>query len=139
MIVDLKPQDYVVVQPDAAALLHHDHRSGLHPSSVAARSLTCFERRLKAKGDMPSRGFERLHHLCHDAFPGKDVALRRAIPPLLVACPGRGLGTRVRCDFTFRVDDGKLASLLGPICRTGIGVGIQYPLEDSLRWHALLQ
>ena len=44
-IVNLKPQDNVIVEPDAAVFFDDQHRSRLHASLVASRGLARLERR----------------------------------------------------------------------------------------------
>src|SRR5262249_61188773 len=52
-VVDLQPQHRVVVQPDAAVLLHDDQRRRLLPALVAAAGLTAFERSDETLGEPP--------------------------------------------------------------------------------------
>src|SRR5687767_4406573 len=79
-VVHLETQHDVVVEPDAATLLHVDdeQRRGLLAAFVAPGALAGFERRDESEMEPAGRALERRDHRVHHAGPREDVPLRGA-------------------------------------------------------------
>src|SRR4029450_13375578 len=97
VVVDLKAQQDIVMQPDAAALLHDEKRGALFPSRVTTRRLPCLE---------CGNETERECALRRDS---EHVPLHRHVRALSIACPWRRTRTCVRGHVALRIDHRELA------------------------------
>src|SRR5204863_2094243 len=129
------------MQPDAAVLLDDEERGGLQAAFVATRRLTALERGHESVSEVARRPLEARDHAIDYCCAGEDVALRRAVRvrgrARLVARPRGRLGTCVRVDVALGVDDGEVASLLGPVLRARVRITPPDRLDDLLGSDAL--
>src|SRR5262245_62354105 len=88
---------------------------------------------------MPLGRLEGLDHFVHYLFARQDVALRGAVFAELVSCPGGSFRAGERGGFAFGVGDGELTALLGPVLRTGVGIGFPNLFDDLFRGASLLE
>src|SRR5712691_6450637 len=91
VVVDLQAQNRVVVQPDAAVLLHDHERCGLLAARVAPSGLAAFEGGDEALRQVSFGALEGLDHVLDDGGPSEDVALRGGERAALMSCPRRCL------------------------------------------------
>ena len=81
---------------------------------------------------MSLRVLKRVNHSGYDRFTGENVALGRAKLALFITGILRGFGTGISSDFALGIDDGELASLLGPILRPWIRIRVEDSLDNVL-------
>ena len=139
VVVDLQPQDGIVVEPDAAVLLHDDQCGRLLSALVAAAGLTALERGNQALRQMARRVLEPLDHVLHHVRPGQDVALRRGELAALLARPFGRLRPRICRVLALQIHHRELPSLLAPGIGQRVGVFLENLLDDRGRLHLLPQ
>src|SRR6266487_6518462 len=103
VVVHLQPQDGVVVQPDAAVLLHYDDRGRLLPALVASAGLAAFERGDEALREVTAGLLERVDHVLDDRRSGEDVALSGRVLAAFVSGPLGRFRPGVRGIFALQV------------------------------------